>query len=109
MQTREKSQSSAEAVELAKKHLMAKIERENGDLHKTGLPEVEFSKEKIRQIRENLRLSQKQFADATKISVSSIRNWEQGVRKPDQPAQVLLKLIEMFKEDIISKINKIHN
>ena len=67
MQTREKSQSSAEAVELAKKHLMAKIERENGDLHKTGLPEVEFSKEKIRQIRENPRLSQNNLQTQQKL------------------------------------------
>ena len=100
-------QTILNATELAEKHLVAKIERENGDLHKTGLPEVELSREKIRQIRENLRLSQKQFAGATTLNISTVRNWEQGVRKPDQPARILLRLLDMFGEDIIYKISRL--
>jgi hypothetical protein len=39
-----------------------------------------------------LNLSQIQFATAFGISVATVRNWEQGRRKPDGPARVLLRL-----------------
>ena len=46
----------------------------------------------VRDIRRRLDLSQIQFAAAFGISVATLRNWEQGRRKPDGPARVLLRL-----------------
>jgi len=46
----------------------------------------------IKRIRENYRLSQGQFAALLGISVSTLRNWEQGRRKPEGPARILLQV-----------------
>lgn len=96
------------ATELAENYVNAKMERHQGSLQETGLPDLQMSKERIKQIRENLQMSQHEFAEATSISVSSIRNWEQGVRQPEQAAKVLLALVEEFKDEIISKIRLIN-
>ncbi|MGA9572546.1 MAG: helix-turn-helix domain-containing protein, partial [Lysobacterales bacterium] len=44
----------------------------------------------VREIRENLALSQRQFAAIIHVSVKTLRNWEQGVRTPDGAAAALL-------------------
>lgn len=42
------------------------------------------------RIRKSLKLSQEKFAALMGISVATLRNWEQGRRKPEGPARVLL-------------------
>jgi putative transcriptional regulator len=44
----------------------------------------------IKQIREQMKLSQTQFAALLGISAGTLRGWEQGRRKPEGPARVLL-------------------
>lgn len=46
----------------------------------------------VRLIRTNYRLSQRQFAALLGISVATLRNWEQGRRKPEGAARVLLQV-----------------
>jgi len=48
----------------------------------------------IRKARQNLGLSQDQFADAFGVSASTLRKWEQGQRAPTGAAKTLLKIIE---------------
>jgi putative transcriptional regulator len=43
-------------------------------------------------IRENLGLSQIKFAKLLGISLATLQNWEQGRRKPDGPAKILLNV-----------------
>jgi DNA-binding transcriptional regulator YiaG len=43
-------------------------------------------------LRHFVGLSQTEFARALEISVHTLRNWEQGRRKPDGPALALLKI-----------------
>jgi len=50
------------------------------------------SGEDIAALRRFTKLSQKQFARALEISVHTLRNWEQGRRKPEGPAIALLKI-----------------
>jgi len=47
----------------------------------------------VRAIRQRLGLSQQQFAARYGFSVETIRNYEQGHRRPAGPARVLLKVI----------------
>ena len=47
----------------------------------------------VKAIRRRLGLSQKQFADRYGFSVETIRNYEQGHRRPSGPARVLLSVI----------------
>src|SRR5207245_120019 len=46
----------------------------------------------IKHMRTNYQLSQGQFAALLGISVSTLRNWEQGRRTPEGPARVLLQV-----------------
>jgi putative transcriptional regulator len=47
----------------------------------------------IKAIREKLHLSQKQFAETFGLSLSVVRDWEQGRFFPDRAARTLLKVI----------------
>lgn len=48
----------------------------------------------VSAIRTRTGLSQEAFARRIGVSVGTLRNWEQGRRKPDGPAKVLLSLLE---------------
>ncbi len=54
----------------------------------------------VRTIRKRLGLTQDEFAIRFGFSSGSIRNWEQGHRKPQGPARVLLKVIEKEPEAV---------
>lgn len=54
-----------------------------------------------RAIRERLGLTQEQFAAALCISVSTLRNWEQGRREPSGPAMRLLQIAAKHPEIIL--------
>ena len=58
------------------------------------IPEVHFATYQIKEIRENLNLSQTVFAKLLNVSPSSIRQWEQGKRQPTGATQVLLDLLK---------------
>jgi DNA-binding transcriptional regulator YiaG len=48
--------------------------------------------EDIAALRRFVGLSQAQFAQAVGISVHTLRNWEQGRRRPEGPAIALLRI-----------------
>jgi putative transcriptional regulator len=45
----------------------------------------------VRAIREELRMSQQEFARIYRIALATLKNWEQGRRQPDAPAAAYLK------------------
>jgi len=47
----------------------------------------------VRAIRRGLHMSQHEFADAFRIPLATIKNWEQGRRAPDAPAAAYLHAI----------------
>ena len=49
--------------------------------------------EDARAIRKRTGLSQAAFARQIGVPVATLRNWEQGRRRPDGPARVLLALL----------------
>ncbi len=49
-------------------------------------------------IRKQLKLSQAQFATLIGINIATLRNWEQGRRKPQGPAKVLLRVAALHPE-----------
>lgn len=51
-----------------------------------------------RAVRERLGISQAAFARMFGVSVWTLRNWEQGRRRPDGPARALLRVIEREPE-----------
>jgi len=46
-------------------------------------------------IRKNFGFTQKQFANHYGFKLSALREWEQGRRKPERSARILLKLIAL--------------
>jgi len=66
--------------------------------------EFDFENPNPKVIRENLGLSQYKFAKLLGISVSTLQNWEQGRRKPDGPAKILLNVAANYPEAIINTV-----
>ena len=60
-----------------------------------------FSPIDIKRIRTKLAKSQADFALMIGVSVATLRNWEQGRRVPEGPAQVLLKVVEQNPKAVI--------
>ena len=48
----------------------------------------------IKSIRHKLHQSQSEFAFMIGVSPSTLRNWEQGLRRPEGPARALLTVAE---------------
>lgn len=46
----------------------------------------------VKMIRKKLNVSQSDFALMIGVSLATLQNWEQGRRRPDGPAQALLKV-----------------
>ena len=59
----------------------------------------------VRQIRQDLDLSQSQFAALIHVSVKTLRNWEQGVRAPGGAAAALLTAIRNDPRHVIAALN----
>ena len=62
---------------------------------------IEFPESEVRKIREQYGLSQDKFASLMGISVATLRNWEQGRRKPEGPARVLLMVADKHPEALL--------
>ncbi len=58
----------------------------------------------IKNIREAYNLTQSQFAAMLGISVSTLRNWEQGRRAPEGPARVLLQVAAKHPEAFLDTV-----
>ena len=59
----------------------------------------------VREIRESLALSQRQFASIVHVSIKTLRNWEQGIRTPDGAAAALLTAIRNDPKNVLAALN----
>lgn len=57
-------------------------------------------------IREKLNMSQAEFAAAYRIPVGTLRNWEQGLRRPDAPATAYLRVIARHPKTVREAVAK---
>ena len=93
----------------AKSRILEAVHETAADLHRLGFidqrkmrkydalclePVHEYDAEKVRALRERLHLSQAVLASVLNTSVSTVRKWEVGDKKPSGPSQKLLDLIE---------------
>lgn len=56
-------------------------------------------------IREKYDMTQQEFSSLLGISIGTLRNWEQGRRKPQGPAKVLLKIAEKRPKAILESLS----
>ena len=54
----------------------------------------------IKALRQRQGVTQVEFARRYGFAVGSIRNWEQGCRRPEGPARMLLRVIEREPEAV---------
>ena len=58
----------------------------------------------VLKIRRHLRLTQQQFAELLGISPATLRNWEQGRRKPEGAARVLLCVAAKYPRAVLDTV-----
>lgn len=54
----------------------------------------------VRKIRRRRSLSQEAFAQKYGFALSAVRDWEQGRRRPERSARILLKLVDKEPEAV---------
>ena len=64
-----------------------------------------FKPADVRAIRDSLGKSQPEFAMMIGVSVATLRNWEQGRRVPDGPAQALLRVAAQNPEAVADALS----
>ncbi len=70
--------------------------RKEAKLHRVIISE----KINVKNVREKMRVTQEEFAAKLGISLRTIQHWEQGDRKPQGPARVLLTLLKEHPRSI---------
>jgi putative transcriptional regulator len=60
----------------------------------------------VKVIRRALRLSQEEFAQAFRIPIGTLRDWEQGRVEPDQAARAYLTIIAMIPKAVREALEK---
>ncbi|AEK58732.1 helix-turn-helix domain-containing protein [Acidithiobacillus caldus SM-1] len=93
----------------SKSRLLEAVHETASDLHRLGFidkrkmrkydalclePVHEYDADRVRALRAHLHLSQAVLASVLNTSVSTVRKWEVGDKKPSGPSQKLLDLIE---------------
>ena len=53
-------------------------------------------------LRRFVGMTQEEFARAVGISVDTLQNWEQGRRRPEGPARVLLRVVATHPEALLT-------
>lgn len=76
-----------EGVEQARAYLEGTADKRRYRVH---VP----AKVNVKKIRTRLGLSQESFAATYGFAVSAVRDWEQGRRRPERSARILLKIVE---------------
>ena len=71
--------------------------------------EFRFDEPDVRALREGYGLSQTQFAALLGISPGTLRNWEQGRRKPEGSARVLLRVVARHPEAVLEVVSGASN
>jgi putative transcriptional regulator len=69
------------------------------EIYRIHIPE----KIDVKAIRQQMGISQPAFANRFGLSLYTLRNWEQGKRRPDPAARAYLKVIEKVP-DMVSKV-----
>ena len=60
----------------------------------------------VKKIRRRLGLSQESFAQTYGFALSAVRDWEQGRRRPERSARILLKIVEKEPEAVTRALSR---
>jgi putative transcriptional regulator len=65
----------------------------------------EIKPPEIKMVRENLNISQNEFALMIGVSVRTLQNWEQGRRQPEGPAKALLRIASKNPSTVLEALH----
>ncbi len=65
-----------------------------------------FTAMDVARIRRKTKMSQREFSQSFSIPLSTLRQWEQGKRVPQGPAQTLLKIIDKDSKVALEALRK---
>jgi len=87
--------------------LMASIEQGGAIVKGKKAPSRRFVIENpdVPSIRRHLGLTQAKFAMLLGISLATLRNWEQGRRKPEGPARILLCIVAKHPKAVLDSVH----
>lgn len=87
--------------------LVASIEQGGNMLRGVKTPSRSFRIENpnVVVIRRHLGLTQQKFAELLGISPATLRNWEQGRRKPEGAARVLLCVAAKYPKAVLDTVH----
>lgn len=87
--------------------LITSIEQGGAILKSKKSPSRKFKIEDpdVPEIRRHLGLTQQKFAMLLGISLATLRNWEQGRRKPDGPARILLCIVAKHPKTVLDAVH----
>lgn len=77
----------------------ARGEKGRGRIRRVRVPDVN-----VTAVRTKLGLSQEDFAAAFGVSIGTVRNWEQGRRRPEGPARALLAVIDKAPKAVMDAL-----
>jgi len=60
----------------------------------------------VRAVREATGLSQVQFARLIEVQIGTLRNWEQGRRRPTGPARALIKALKAKPKAVVDALRE---
>ena len=84
----------SEAFESIKRGLIEARRYVDGDRGEAVIHEIIVPEPDVKAIRAKTNLSQERFAASIGVSHGTIKQWEQGRRRPEGPARVLLALVD---------------
>lgn len=93
-----------EAFESIKRGLEESVKFAKGRCPKAVVHE--FTPVDVKNIRSEVGMSQPEFASAFGISVSTLRHWERGDRKPQGPALVLLNVVAKEPKAVLRALSQ---
>jgi putative transcriptional regulator len=93
-----------EGVLSMKKHREEKLTLKSHKVEPLHLPKV--NGKLIRDVRENLHVSQGVFASLLQVNPRTLSNWEQDRSKPNDQAAALILLVQKFP-DTLARLRKL--
>jgi putative transcriptional regulator len=88
-----------ESIEQATAHAKDEEDLREDQIHFVDEPDP-------RSIRNKLNLTQREFAGLLDVSVDTVRNWEQGRRQPQGPAEMLLRVADQKPQALLDILGR---
>lgn len=101
MKKQPKSTKAGREIVAAAKEALAYMRGESTGVRVTKVWVID-----VKEIRDELEMSQQEFADAYGIPLRTVQSWEQGVRHPDATARSYLRTIASMPKQVRSALEK---